>query len=110
MPWAASDITVTKKIIAACTNMRLPRFEMSKAILRFNRDNRLRYGQFDYVDFSYWHLAHLQRFETNVLHTTMRDAGSLPHAGTSGAQTQKFRSRCTEGRCRPGASPSMIAN
>jgi hypothetical protein len=80
--------------------MRLPQFEISKAILRFNRDNH----------FSYWHLPTLQRFKTNVLHTNMRGMVNLLHATAVGAQTQKFRSRSAERRCRPGASPSMIVN
>src|ERR1700676_5160325 len=100
VPWAANGEIAAKKIMAAFTNLRLPQFEITKAILRFSRDNHS----------SYFPSTHLQRFKTNVLHTNMRGMANLLHAAADGAQTQKFRSRSAERRCRPGASPSMIVN
>jgi hypothetical protein len=56
--------------MAARTNMRLARFEISKAILHFNLDNHS----------SHFLFVSLQRFKTNVLHTNMHGMADLPHA------------------------------
>src|SRR6267154_5074506 len=66
IPCAARGRTGAKKI-SPCNSMRVLRFEISKAVLRFPPGVYLTYG----------HLTRLQRCKANVLHTNMRGAGTL---------------------------------
>jgi len=79
--------------------MRLPQFEISKAILPFNRDNRFSYGHF-----SYRSLAHLQRFRTNVLHTNMRSMVDRLHAAAVCTHTQHLEATLS----RSVAAPAQV--
>src|SRR5260221_10696353 len=79
IPCAARGRTGAKKIVIACKNMRVPRFEISKAVLHFPGDEYLAHAQLIHR-----HLVHQQRSKANVLHTNMRGVRNLPHAAESG--------------------------